>query len=160
MSASVCVNSWVRHWGSEGEKQRERERESVVTNACCLSLMEERMAALGVQLETMRGAVCLLGWISTGRLYIAPPVTHTQWNRTKRLVTAKFTGVTSTVSLTSNSPLYSGYSCYEHLIIVLDACGPATFRLRLIHPHKQPRQHSVKHRPSCWSRNACGQSVL
>lgn len=28
--------------------------------------------------------------------------------------------LTSTISLTSNSPVYSGYSCYTHLIIVLD----------------------------------------
>lgn len=50
-----------------------------------------------------------------------PPHTHIQphTNRTKHLVTAKFTRVTSTVSLTSNSPVCSGSSCYKHLITVL-----------------------------------------
>lgn len=62
-----------------------------------------------------------LGYISTVRppTQVVSPKNPPPKSSSKRLVTAKFTGVTSTVSLTSNSPVYSGYSCYQHLIIVL-----------------------------------------
>ena len=95
----------------------------MVTNTCCLRSMVERMAALisGIQLEHKEGS-CLAAW-DTYRLFGPQlkwfPSRTPPKSSTKRLVTAKFTGVTSTVSLTSNSPVYSGYSCYQHLIIVL-----------------------------------------
>lgn len=108
----------VRGWKTEGEQERVWPQ----TRVAWARWKKERMAALGVQLETMRGAVWdkyrLLDYTSHSN---TPPHahTHTHKNRTKRLVTAKFTGVTSTISLASNSPVYSGYSCYEQLIIVL-----------------------------------------
>lgn len=56
-------------------------------------------------------------------------------NATKRLVTAKFTGVTSTVSLPSNSPVRSVLLVLPalDLCVVFGASGPASFRLSLIH---------------------------
>lgn len=105
-------------------KRRQREEKgSAVTSTCCLHSVKERMAALisGVQMETRRGVVCehwdkyqLLGYTPSPMLSSA-----TAPNSAKHQVTAKFMGATSSISLTTNSPPYSSYSCTRHLIIVL-----------------------------------------
>lgn len=92
------------------------------TRVACAPLKKEWQR---FELETKRRVVWLHGEKSTVLPYTpltlttqVVPLTTTSPNSSKRLVTAKFTVVTSTVSLTSNSPVYSGPSCYKYLLIV------------------------------------------
>lgn len=144
----------ARGWKTEGGKGRVRSQ----TRVAWAQWKKEWQ-----QLETNLRQGGELVWPSGLNNDCYPPLhTHTHAKCTKHLVTAKFTGVTSTVSHTSNSRVHSGYSCYTHLITVLPSFSASGFAsLGLVQSQRQqPRQHSVRHSPNFWSSNTCGQCVL
>lgn len=132
MSASVCVNNGVWWRGSERVKRpRERKRECGHKHVyACAAQWKTEWQHLQVESNWRQGRELCGRWDKYRLLgHTLPPPKH--------LGTAKFTGVTSTVSLTSNSPVYTGYSDCKHLIIVfIGASGPASFRFSLIHPYR------------------------